>query len=98
MLHDLCSGLEQAIKKRMQVRALHQANARRDKHAITIHREKWRTEHFQVTADSVVAGWINVEFSKSDLGEMRHLVGEGCTHLVIVAIPRRPAVDHRERI
>ena len=98
MLHDLCGGVEQVIEKRTQVRALHQANAGRDESVLTIKRKKWRTMDVQVTADFMVIGWINVEFSKSDLRIMRHLVGERCAHLVVVPIPCRPAVDHRERI
>ena len=76
MLHDLCSGVEQAIKKRLQVRTFHQANARRDEDAITIQREKRWAMYVQVTANVMVIGRINVELSECDLGEMRHLVRE----------------------
>ena len=98
MLHDLCSGVEQAIKKRTQVRAIHQANAGSDEHAMAIQRKKRRAMHVQFTADVMVIGWINVKFGERNLGKVRHLVGKRRAHLVIVAVPYGPAVNHRERI
>ena len=55
-------------------------------------------KHLKVAADFVVVRRIDIEFSERDLGEMRHLVSERCAHLVIVAVPSRPTVHHRERI